>query len=243
MIALRRAEERRHEQTAGREIWFTFDPKRGGTDCLADGFGVLEDLSEGWLSPRVTSWRNDPRDAEIITYVVEGAVVHSDSEGRSGIMQAGEFGHLAIVHGFYHSEANASRTNPAHLVRLRFEPPLVGLVSQRQRRRFSAAERRGRLCVVASSDGRGGSLVVRQDALVVASLLDCGHHVVHELRPGRMAWLHVVSGGGILGDLALREGDGVGLTHERAVAFTAEADTELLLVDLDERTGSRRRPS
>jgi redox-sensitive bicupin YhaK (pirin superfamily) len=231
MIALRRAEERRHEQTDGREVWFTFSAERGGTDRLAGGFGVLAGLSEGWLSPGVTSWRHDPRDAEIITYVTDGAVVHSDSEGRSGIMQAGEFGHLAVVGGFSHSEANASRTNPAHLFRLRFVPPLAGLVNQRQRQRFTAAERRGRLRVVASSDGGDGSLLVRQDALVFSSLLDRGHHVVHELRPGRMAWLHVVSGVGTLRDLVLRDGDGVGLANEPAVAFTAEEATELLLID------------
>jgi hypothetical protein len=170
----------------------------------------------------------------VLTYVMDGAVVHSDSEGRSGIMQAGEFGHLALVRGFSHSEVNASRANPAHLFRVRLSPPSSGLVNRRQRRRFSAAERRGRLRVIASSDGRHGSLLVRQDALIFSALLDRGHHVVHELLPGRMAWLHVVSGAGMLGDLVLSEGDGVGIADERAVTFTAEGASELLLIDLDD---------
>jgi len=240
MIILRRTGERRHEQASDREIWLTFDRERGGADRLAEGFGALEDLSEGWLSPGVKSWRHESRDGEVLTYVMDGAVVHSDSEGRSGIMQAGEFGHLAVVHGLSHSEANASRTVRAHLFRLRFRPPVVDLVNRRQRRRFTAAERRGNLRVVASPDGRRGSLLLQQDAIVFAALLDPGHHVVHELRPGRMAWLHIVCGEGFLGDLVLREGDGVGLANELAVAFTAEEGAELLLIDLDDQTSPHR---
>jgi redox-sensitive bicupin YhaK (pirin superfamily) len=239
MIILRRTGERRVEQSNGREIWFTFDPKGDGVAPLAEGFGVLENLSEGRLSPGINAWEHESSDAETLTYVMDGAVVHSDSEGRSGIMQAGEFGLLAIVHGCSHSEANASRTTRAHLFRLRFRPPAVELVKRRQRRRFTAAERRGNLRVVASADGRNGSLLLQQDALVFSALLDPGHHVVHQLRPRRMAWLHVVCGEGVFSDLVLRDGDGVGVVDELAVAFTAEEGTELLLIDLDDQTPPR----
>jgi hypothetical protein len=94
------------------------------------------------------------------------------------------------------------------------------------------AERRGLLCVVASPDGRTGSLHVHQDIRIYSTLLDAGQHVVHELRPGRGAWLHVVSGEATLGDLVLGTGDGVGLSGEPAVSFTAREATEILLVDL-----------
>jgi len=98
---------------------------------------------------------------------------------------------------------------------------------------FSVAERRGVLCIVASPDGRKGSLRVHQDALIYSSILDVRQHLVHELPQGRIAWLHVVRGEATLGDLVLTTGDGVGVTGEPAVSFTAQEDTETLLLDLN----------
>src|SRR6185295_16277227 len=97
---------------------------------------------------------------------------------------------------------------------------------------FSAADRRGGLCVVASPDARRGSLRVHEDALLYSALLSPGKHVVHELGEGRRAWLHVVDGKATLGDVVLSTGDGAGITAERAVSLTAREETEILLVDI-----------
>jgi redox-sensitive bicupin YhaK (pirin superfamily) len=99
-------------------------------------------------------------------------------------------------------------------------------------KRFAAALRHNVLCVVASPDGRNGSLRILQDALIMSSVLDPGHHIVHELTPGRGAWVHVISGEATLDDLILTQGDGAGVTVERSVSFTAQESTEVLLVDL-----------
>ena len=109
-----------------------------------------------------------------------------------------------------------------------------------EQKRFSAADRRGALCVVASPDARRGSLRVHQDALLYSAMLSPGKHVVHELGQGRCAWLHLVEGEVTLGDVVLSTGDGAGVTAERAVSLTARVETEILLVDLgDDRPGSR----
>lgn len=217
----------------------TFSP-HFPADPLAEGFGALESLDEDRLSPGF-SVRIQPRhDVEIVTYVLEGKVAYGDSTGGSGLIQAGEFRRMSAARGRRHSETNASRTEWAHLFRFGLAASDAALGESHEQRRFSAAERRGVLCVVASQDGRRGSLRVRQDARLHSALLDPGQHLVHELAPGRSAWLHVVRGELRVGDLVLSRGDGAGFQADRAVSLTARTESEVLLLDLvEERPRSR----
>ena len=162
----------------------------------------------------------------------EGVLAYDDSSGRSGSIQAGEFQRTTAGRGSYQSETNASRSAWAQVFQICLRPERAGLEPGHEQKRFSAAERRGRLCVVASPDARRGSLRIHQDALLYSAMLDPGKHVVHELSEGRSAWLHLVEGEATLGDVVLSSGDGAGLTAERAVSLTAREETEILLVDL-----------
>jgi redox-sensitive bicupin YhaK (pirin superfamily) len=141
---------------------------------------------------------------------------------------------MTIGRGIRHKETNASRTDWAHIFRISLRPSEVGFDSAHEQRRFATAQRHNVLCVVASPDGREGSLRVIQDALICSSVLDPGHHLVHELLPGRSAWLHVICGEATFHDIILAQGDGVGVTIERSVSLTAQENTEILLVDLGE---------
>jgi redox-sensitive bicupin YhaK (pirin superfamily) len=231
MFTLRRAGERHHERRRKRDAWLTFYAP-AGADPLAGGFGTLEVLDEDRLSPGAGLPRHDRRDAEVITYVHEGALAYDDSMGRSGVIQAGEFQRMTVGRGIRHGETNASRHARAHIFRLWLRPTRAGLEPGHDEKRFSAAQRRGGLCVVASADGRRGSLLIHQDALVCSALLEPGQHIVHELSLGRCAWLHVVQGQVTLDDQVLSTGDGAGVTAARAVSFTAREHTEILLLDL-----------
>jgi hypothetical protein len=233
MITLRRATERRHECRRKQEVWHTFYPE-DRLNALADGFGSLEILNEDRLPPGAGVPRHPHHDAEIVTYVREGVLTHEDSTGSSGIIHAGEFQRMTARRGIRHSETNASRTDWAHLFQIWLRPSEAGLEPSHEQKRFCAAERRGVLCVVASPDGRRGSLRIHQDALMYSAMLDPGQHVVHELSQGRSAWLHLVQGEVTLGDIVLRTGDGAGVTAERAVSLTAREETEILLLDLGE---------
>lgn len=193
MITLRRAEERHHDRRRKRDVWLTFDPK-DRADPLADGFGTLVLLNEDRLPPDAGVPRGPDQEAEIVTYVREGTLAYEDSTGRSGVIQAGEFQRMTARRGVRHSETNASQADWAHVFQLWLRPSEAGREPGYEQRRFSTAERRGELCVVASPDGRRGSLRIHQDALVFSSLLHPGQHVVHELWQGRGAWLHVVQG-------------------------------------------------
>jgi quercetin 2,3-dioxygenase len=231
MISLRRAGERHHHRRHKRDVWRTFDPL-DRTDDLADGFGTLESLDESRLPPRADVPRHARDEAEIVTYVREGAVTYEDSMGHSGVIHAGEFQRMSAVAGARHSETNASRSDWAHVFQVRLRCPASVLEPGREHKRFSAAERRGGLCIVASPDARKGSLRLHQDARMYSALLEPGQHVVHELASERAAWLHLVQGEVRLGDLVLTAGDSAGVTTERAVSLTAREDTEILMFDV-----------
>jgi len=226
--------EERYDRRRKRDAWLTFYPGDRG-DPLADGFGTLQTLNEDRLPPGAGVPRHSRHDAEIVTYVREGALAYDDSMGRSGVIHAGEFQRMTVGRGIRHGETNASRTDWAHVFRIWLRPSQAELAPSHEEKRFSAAERRGGLCVVASSDGRRGSLRIHQDALMYSAMLDSGQHVVHELWDGRSAWLHLVHGEVTLSDIVLTTGDGVGVTAERAVSFTAREETEILLLDLGDR--------
>jgi redox-sensitive bicupin YhaK (pirin superfamily) len=130
------------------------------------------------------------------------------------------------------NETNASRSDWAHVFQIGLYPSQNGFEPGHEQKRFSVADRRGMLCVVASPDARSGSLRVHQDARMYSALLDPGQHLVHELSQGRSAWLHVVHGEVTQGEVVLSTGDGAGIVNERAVSITAQEQSEILLVDL-----------
>jgi redox-sensitive bicupin YhaK (pirin superfamily) len=231
MIELRRGDDRHHIQRGKRDEWLTFY-LMDRSDPLAEGFGALAVLNERRLAPGASSPLEPCHDAEIVTYVREGTVAHTDSAGHSGVLLAGEFLRRTGTAGIQRSEANASRSDWAHVFHIWLRPAQVERDPKHEQQRFSTAERRGVLRVIASPDGRKGSLRVHQDTEIYSALLDPGQHLVHELLVGRRAWLHVVCGEVTLGDLALRTGDGLGLTAERSVSVTAHEDTEIFLIDL-----------
>jgi redox-sensitive bicupin YhaK (pirin superfamily) len=230
-ITLRRASDRHHDHSRKLEAWLTFDPQ-DPAGLLEVGLGNLELLKECRLAPGAGVPRTSGHDTEILTYVREGALAYENSMGGSGVVQAGEFQRVTAGRGLRRSQTNASRTDWAHFFQIWLHPSEVDLDPGHEQKRFTAAQRRGGLCVVASPDARRGSLRIHQDALIYSALLDPGQHVVRELSQGRSAWLHVVQGEVTMGDIVLCTGDGAGVTAERAVSLTAREESEILLVDL-----------
>jgi quercetin 2,3-dioxygenase len=238
MMTVRRAHERHHGRRRKQEVWSTFHPK-DQADALAGGFGTLEILNEERIPPgaAVASFR--PDDIDVVTYVREGGLAYEDSTGHSGVIHAGEFRRMSTGRGIRHSEANASRTDWAQVFQVRFRASDMRLEPSHEQKRFSAAERRGLLCAVASPDARGASLLVHQDAVMYSTILPPGQHMVHELSQGRCAWLHVVQGELTISDVVLTTGDGAGFNAEPSVSVTAQGETELLLFDLGQRPPAR----
>jgi len=232
MIVLRRAKERHHVRRRKQEIWRTFQPGNQ-TGLVADGFGALAEFDEIRLSPSAGAVPRPLQDSEIVTYVLEGTLAQGDSAGRSGVLHVDEL-QCMTTGRVRHSERNASQKDWAHVFRVSLHPSETELSCAHEQKLFSVAERKGVLRIVASPDGRRGSLRLHQDALIYSAILDIGHHLTHALPQGRIAWLHVVCGEVAFNDLVLVAGDGVGVTAGPAISFTAQEGTEILLVDLSE---------
>jgi redox-sensitive bicupin YhaK (pirin superfamily) len=242
MLTIRSAKDRLHDRHGEHEAWVTFYP-RNGKDQLAAGFGTLEFLDEDRLPPGASVESRASLDAEVITFVREGALAFEDSMGRSGIIQAGEFQCMTATRALRHTETNPSLTDWAHVFRIWLHPAEGSPRAGYEQKRFSAAERRGGLRLIASPDARGGSLRIKQDALIYSALLEPGQHVVHELSQGRSAWLQVLHGAVILDEKILTAGDGAGVAVERAVSITAREKASILLVDVGEWLSGHAQPS
>ena len=234
MITLRRASERRHERRRRHDVWHTFSAEGHRVDGAdgADGFGELDGLADARLGPQAVVLHETHYDAEIITYVREGSVACEDSRAGASLLVAGEFQRRSVTRGERHSERNPSKRDSAHTFQVRLQTGDAGAPLDQEQKRFSAAERRGVLCLVASSDARRGSLRICRDVSMHSALLDPGQHVVHELSEGRGAWLHLIQGEASLGDVVLQTGDGASVTADRVVSITAREVTEILLFDL-----------
>lgn len=196
------------------------------------GFRSLRVINEDVVQPGRGFQTHGHRDMEIISYVLQGALEHKDSMGTGSVIRPGELQRMSAGTGVQHSEFNPSRTDPTRFLQIWILPERKGMAPGYEQRYFEPAERQGTLRLVASRDGRDGSLTVHQDASIYAGLLAAGDRVEHALAPERHAWLQVARGRVRLGAHVLSVGDGAAVSEERALAITAEADAEILLFDL-----------
>ena len=196
------------------------------------GFRSLRVINEDRVEPGAGFPTHGHRDMEIVTYVVEGALEHKDSLGTGSVIRPGEVQRMTAGTGVTHSEYNPSRIEPVHLLQIWILPERQGLAPGYEQRPFPAAEMQGRLRVVASCDGRDGSLTVHQDARILAARLAPGDEIVHSLAPGRHAWVQVVRGALALDGSTLAAGDGAAVSDGARLVLAARAPSELLLFDL-----------
>jgi quercetin 2,3-dioxygenase len=172
------------------------------------------------------------RDMEIVTYVLEGALEHRDSMGNGSVIAPGDVQYMSAGTGVTHSEFNASKSKPVHLYQIWMLPQKKGLKPAYDQKTFSEAEKRGKLRLVASPDGREGSVKIRQDNELYATVLGKGESVCHELKPKRHAYVQVARGSVTLNGAQLAEGDGAAISAEKAVELTGVNNAEVLLFDL-----------
>ncbi len=196
------------------------------------GFRALRVINEDWVKPGRGFGAHPHEDMEIVTYVLEGALEHRDSLGSGGTIRPDELQRMTAGTGIVHSEANPSPAQPVHLYQIWILPEREGLEPSYEQRAFPADERRNRLQVVASPDGREGSLTIRQDATLHLGALDAGRELSQTLAPGRHAWLQVLRGAVQFNGRKLSEGDGAAVSGEPTLSIGAERPAEVLLFDL-----------
>jgi quercetin 2,3-dioxygenase len=228
MIELRKAAERgrsRHGWLDSRHS-FSFadyhDPQRLG-------FRSLRVINDDRVAPGAGFPTHPHRDMEIVTYVLEGAIEHRDSTGGGSVIRPGDVQRMTAGTGIYHSEFNASESEPLRLLQIWILPAARGLAPGYEQKRFD--DRQGRLRLVASSDGRDGSITVHQDVALYAAVLAAGDRVEHALAPSRHAWLQVARGSLRVAGHSLEEGDGLAVSGQ-PLAIEALSPAELLVFDL-----------
>ena len=172
------------------------------------------------------------RDMEIVSYVLDGALAHKDSMGNGSVIRPGDVQYMSAGTGVAHSEFNASNREPVHMYQIWMFPDKKNYAPTYDQKHFSAEDKRGKLRLVASPDGRDGSVKIRQDNDLYASVLAPGEGVKHDLKPGRHAYVQVARGSIRLNGKKLETGDGAAISQEQWVELTAVDDAEVLLFDL-----------
>jgi len=172
------------------------------------------------------------RDMEIVTYVLEGALAHKDSMGNGSTIKPGDVQYMSAGTGVAHSEFNASRSQPVHLYQIWMFPDKKGYPPAYDQKNFPEGEKRGKLRLLASPDGRDGSVRIRQDNELYATVLGPGESVGYQLRPERHAYVQVVRGQVTLNGNPLEVGDGAAVSAEKTVELAGVKDAEVLLFDL-----------
>jgi quercetin 2,3-dioxygenase len=172
------------------------------------------------------------RDMEIVTYVLEGALEHRDSMGNGSVIKPGDIQYMSAGTGVTHSEANASKTDPVHLYQIWMTPDKKGHKPAYDQKNFTEAEKRGKLRLLASPDGREGSVKIRQDNELYATVLAPGESVQHALKPDRHAYVQAARGSAKLNGKVLDTGDGAAISAEKTIELTGVGDAEVLLFDL-----------
>ncbi len=231
MFEIRKAAERGHENHGWLDSHHTFsfadyyDPK-------FMGFRALRVINEDRVDPGRGFGAHGHREMEIISYVLDGALRHDDSTGTGSVIEPGDVQRMSAGTGVRHSERNASTTDGVHFYQIWIMPSEQGVPPSYEQKRFPASEKRGVLRVVASPDGRDGSVSHHADARLYAGLFDAGEKAALDLPAGRQAWVQVARGRVRVNGQEPEAGDGIALAEEPRVEIEGTAAGEVLVFDL-----------
>jgi hypothetical protein len=231
MITVRPSRERGHANFGWLDSHHTFsfgdyhDPKHMG-------FRALRVINEDRVEPGRGFGTHPHRDMEIISYVLEGALEHKDSLGTGSVIRPGDVQRMTAGTGVLHSEFNPSKSERVHFLQIWIVPDRARLQPSYEQKSFPAEDRKNRLRLIASPDGRDGAVTVHQDAALHAGVLDAGTRLRHPISPGRHAWVQVVRGAINVDGQELGQGDGAAVSDQEAIGIEAREPSEVLVFDL-----------
>jgi redox-sensitive bicupin YhaK (pirin superfamily) len=231
MIELRRAAERGFADHGWLNSYHTFS-FAGYQDPAHMGFGPLRVINEDRIAGGKGFGTHSHSDMEILSYVLDGELAHRDSLGNGAVIRTGDVQRMTAGTGVSHSEFNHLPDRVTHFLQIWILPDRLGLPPSYEQKHYPDAERRGKLRLLASRDGRDGSVRVHQDTAVYGGLFDGAERAVLTLGAGRLGYVHLARGAARLNDQPLVAGDAAKLRGENAIEITAGQRAELLCFDL-----------
>lgn len=196
------------------------------------GFGPLRVINEDRVAPGAGFGAHPHDNMEIISYVLEGELAHKDSMGNGSVIRPGDIQLMSAGTGVSHSEFNNSRTDSVHFLQIWIMPAVKGAKPNYQQRSFDRAEMENKFRVVISPDGADGSLIVNQDARMLAGRFEDGKPATIATDTGRRYWLQMARGEAVINGMKAEAGDGFGITGEDEIRVEGTKVAEILVFDL-----------
>ena len=238
MITLRKSADRGYADHGWLKSFHSFsfadyhDPKHMGV-------GNLRVINEDRIAPGTGFGTHGHRDMEIVSYVLDGALAHTDSMGngtagaaQNGVIRPGDVQRMSAGTGVRHSESNHAADQSTHFLQIWLLPQRAGIEPGYEQKHFDAASKRGKLALVASSDGRDDSVTIHADAALRAGLFSGPERAELALDSKRLCYVHLVRGRLHVNGHQLQGGDAVRLDHESALVLEGGEDAEVLVFDL-----------
>lgn len=196
------------------------------------GFGPLRVINEDVVAPGSGFHTHGHKDMEIITYILQGELAHRDSLGHGATISAGEVQKMTAGTGIEHSEFNASKTDPVHLVQIWIKPNARNLPPSYGQIRLNPRDLHNQLLRIATNRHDDNILHINQDVNLSACVLDKGKSVEVPAATKRPHWLQCLRGAVQVGDVTVKAGDGLAIQEEDRFKITANDNSEFLLFDL-----------
>ncbi|WP_372715723.1 pirin family protein [Novipirellula sp.] len=231
MINIRKSADRGHADYGWLMSHHTFSFS-GYHDAKHMGFRALRVINEDRVAAGQGFGTHPHKDMEIVSYVLEGALEHKDSMGNGAVLYPGEFQRISAGTGITHSEFNPSSDEPTHFYQIWIVPDRSGHAPSYEQKRFDVSSSAQQLRLVASADGRKGSITIHQDVQIYVSRLAAEKSIEFQLEENRHAWLQVLRGRVKLNGYAMETGDGAAVSSETALNICATMDAEIMLFDL-----------
>jgi redox-sensitive bicupin YhaK (pirin superfamily) len=231
MIRIRKSNDRGRGNHGWLNSFHTFS-FGGYRDSSHMGFQSLRVMNEDRVAPGMGFGTHGHDNMEIISYVLEGSLEHKDSMGNGEVLTPGEFQCISAGQGITHSEFNPSSTDVVHFYQIWLVPNERNTPPSYQQKSFTTEEKRNQLRLVASPDGRDGSLSIKQDARVFLSQLSAGDSIRYMMPMERHGWLQLLTGKVEVNGYSLDQGDGAAITLESEVVIVGGENAELMLFDL-----------
>jgi quercetin 2,3-dioxygenase len=231
MIELRKSAERGYADHGWLKSYHSFsfadyhDPRHMG-------FGPLRVINEDRVAAGMGFGKHGHRDMEIISYVLDGALAHEDSMGNGSTIHPGDVQRMSAGAGVMHSEFNHSKVGATHFLQIWIMPNVTGIQPSYEEKHFDRAAKRGQLRLIASKDGREGSVKMHQDASLFAGLFDAAEQASMTIGNGRMAYVHIAAGAATVNGQVLTAGDALKMTAENHIAISHGTNAEVLVFDL-----------